>query len=212
MSTTRYHICEMIQRALNAGFASDDTEVTINLVNQYLNSAVAFAAKAMFKESIQIDGIEDVQDAFYASFPNISISLDSTTGLYQATLPQQPAGVSRGWDIAHFMLITGSGKKIFANPISPTELVYLYEGESGCNEVYYFVDGATARLHSCQDITKYKANVRMIATQSSDLTSPMSIPDTALSIIIDYIAKTLGIQLSISYDTSEDGVPTNQVK
>lgn len=212
MSTTRYHICEMIQRALNAGMASDDTEVTINLINQYLNSAVAFAAKAMFKESIQIDGIEDVADAFYASFPNITISIDNTTGLFQATLPQQPAGVSRGWDIAHFMLITGSGKKIFAKPISPKELIYLYDGESGCDEVYYYVDGSMARLHSCSDISKYKANVRMLATQSSDLTSPMSIPDAALAIIIDYIAKTLGIQLNMVYDNSEDGVPTPQVK
>jgi len=212
MISTRGNICELIQRALNGGFASDDTEITIPLINLYLNSAIGFAVKSNYKETIQLEGTEGVSDGFYAIYTGISITKDALTGLYSATLPQQPAGVGAGWDVSYFMIITGSGKKLFAYPISAREIPYLYDNGSDCNEIYYWTNKNIATLHSCNDITKYKAQVRMICTQSDDMSSTITLPDGYLPVVIEYMAKTLGIQIQVPIDVSSDGVPTTQIK
>lgn len=211
-ATTRKQVIETIQRQLSGGFASQDTELTFGLINQFLNGAIGYAAKANYKEEIQLNGIENVADAFYSNFQSITITKDNTTGLYKAQLPQQPVGVGTGWDISTFMIISGSGAKIFAHPITPKEIEFLYNLPAGCKEVYYWMNGAEASLHSCQDITKYKANVRMISTQSSALDTPVTIPDGYMPVIIEYMDKTLGVMLNLPIDSAEDGKPTPQMR
>lgn len=212
MATTRRQQLEVIQRLILGGFPSDDTEITQNLIDQHLNAAIGYAVKTNYKEEIQLNGIENVADAFYSQFAGISISKDNTTGWYTATLPQQPVGVGAGWDISTFMLVTGSGAKIFAHPITPREVEFIYNTDKPCNEVFYWISGITANLHACQDITKYKANIRMISSQSSDPDSPMNIPDGYLPVVVDYVAKILGIQVNRPIDVSSDGVETPQVR
>lgn len=211
-ATSRRILIELIRRQLSGGFAQQDSELTDGLINQYINSGIGYAVKANYKDEIQLNGIESVADGFYAEFDAISITKDLSTGLYNATLPQQPAGVGIGWDISAFMLITGSGAKIFANPIGAREQRYLYSLPSGCDEVYFWINGVTASLHSCKDITKYKANVRMISTQSNDLDAPITLPDGYMPLVIEYIDKTLGIQLNEPIDISNDGKPSPQIR
>ena len=209
---SRRYLIELIQRQLSGGQISDDSDLTDELINLYINGAIGFCAKAAYKEEIQLNGIEGVNDGFYAEFTGIVITKDTVTGQYKATFPQQPAGVGTGWDVADFMLIKGSGAKIFASPITPKEVRYLYSLPSGCNEVYFWMNGVTASIHSCNDITKYKANVRMLSTQSSNLDAPITLPDGYWPMAIDYLDKTLGIQLNIPIDISNDGVPSPQIR
>jgi hypothetical protein len=211
-ATTRRVLIELVQRQLSGGMISQDSDLSTGLINQYINSAVGYAAKAQYKEEIQLNGIENIADAFYSEFTGITITKDAVSGQYRATLPQQPVGIGVGWDISDFMLIAGSGAKIFASPISPREVHFLYELGTGCDEVYFWVNGLIASLHACSDITKYKANVRMISSQSSDLDAPMNIPDAYLPLIIEYIDKTLGFQMNMPIDSSEDGKPTPQIR
>lgn len=212
MPTTRLQTLEMLQRLLLGGMASDDTELTINLINQHLNGAIAYAAKANYKEEIELNGVEDVADAFYADFNSLVITKDNTTGLYNTILPQQPAGLGAGWDISTFMLITGSGSKLFAHPISAREVEFLYKTSGACSEVYYWVTGIEVSLHACKDITPYKANIRMISSQSSDFSAPITLPDGYLPLVVEYMSKVLGIQMQRPIDISSDGVETTQVK
>lgn len=212
MSTTRRMVLETIQRLMLGSIASDDTELTINLINQHLNAAIGYAAKTNYKEEIQLNGIENVSDTFYTSFTNINISKDQNTGWYNATLPQQPAGIGAGWDISGFMLTTGSGAKLFAHPISPREVEFLYNAKKPCNEIFYWVNRDTVSMHSGQDITKYKANVRMISTQSSDLDSVVTIPDGYMPVVVKYLSEVLGIEVQRPIDSSSDGVETPQVR
>jgi hypothetical protein len=212
MPTTRRQILETLQRLMLGGMASDDTELTINLINQHLNGAIGYAAKTNYKEEIQLNGIENVADAFYSNFTDILITLNTTTGLYNATLPQQPVGIGAGWDISTFMLITGSGAKIFAHPISPREIEFIYNTSGPCNEVFYWVSGLTVTLHSCKDITKYKADIRMLSSQSSNFDSPINLPDGYLPLVMEYLSKILGIEVQRPIDISNDGVETPQVR
>lgn len=210
--TTRRQLLETIQRLMLGGPASDDTSLTFGLINQHLNAAIGFAAKTNYKEEIQLNGIENISDAFYSSFANITITKDNTTGWYNATLPQQPVGIGAGWDISDFMIVTGSGAKLFAHPITPREVNFLYNAKKPCNEIFFWVNGTTANLHSCQDITGYKAIIRMISTQSSNLDAAVTVPDGYMPLIVDYLTKILGIEVQRPIDVSSDGVESPQVR
>src|ERR1044072_4906674 len=203
---TRRHIIELLIRQMASGFPSDDFSITPGIINQYLNSAIAFAIKNQYKEEIQLNGIESIADAVYATFSGLVITKDAVTGLYNITLPQQTVGIGAGWDISSFVMVTGSGAKLFGYPNTQRELAFLYNGAKGCNDVFFTVVKDKMEIHSCKDITKYKGRVTMIVTQSTDLDSVMNVPDTYMPIIIDYITKTLGVMMNMPVDISSDGV------
>lgn len=212
MATTRKQILETVQRLMLGGVASDDTELTIGLINQHLNGAIGYAARVNYKEEIELNGVESVADAFYSDFTAIAVTKDSVTGLYTVILPQQPVGLGAGWDISSFYLITGSGARIFAHPISPREVEFLYASSKPCNEVFYWISGVTVSLYSCKDISKYKAYIRMISSQATDFNTPINLPDAYLPLVVEYLAKILGIEVQRPIDISNDGVETPQVR
>src|ERR1017187_10480873 len=88
----RYQICE---RALRQAFGeqpSDDSNITINLVNSYLNDAIGVAARQNYKEALQIDGISYVNNSFSTTFKGLAITKDEQN-YYKITLPQIPIGI-----------------------------------------------------------------------------------------------------------------------
>lgn len=212
MGSSRRQYCEAIQRTMAGGFPSDDFEITIPLINFYLNSAIGYAIKASYKDEIQLNGVEGVADAFYATFTGLNISKDLNTGWYNIVLPQQTVGVGAGWDITSFLMVKGSGAKLFGYPITQKEVAYLYTNPKGCNDVYFWVVKDRMNIHSCSDITKYKGIVTMLVSQSTDLDASMNVPDGYMPLIIEYMTKTLGVMMNMPIDISSDGVDTPKVK
>lgn len=212
MGVTRQFLCEQIQRILLAGMAPDDTEITPFLINSYLNGAIAAAAAAAYKDNIQLEGTGTVPDGFYGTYKGLVLTKDNDTGWWNLTLPQQPVGIARGHNISFVFLIAGSGKKVSAYPISPTEIDFLYHLPKSCEDSYYWVDTDVMNIYSCTDISKMKAIVRMIVTQSSVLTDKLTMPDDYMPLVVDYMRKVFGIMQSEPYDISSDGVPTPQIK
>lgn len=212
MGSTRGQYCEAIQRALSGGFVSDDTELTIPLINFYLNSAIGYAIKSSYKDEIQLNGAENVADGFYATFNNLNITKDNSTGWYSISLPQQTVGVGVGWDISSFLMVKGSGAKLFGYPIAQKEIAFLYTNPKGCKDVYFWVVKDKMNIYSCDDITKYKGIVTMLVSQSTDMDSTISVPDGYMPLIIEYLIKTLGIMTNMTIDVSSDGVDTPKVR
>lgn len=212
MATTRGQICEALQRIMLGGLASDDTDLTIPYINFYLNSAIGYAIKSNYKDEIQLNGTEGVSDGFYATFSGLTITKDNNTGWYNISLPQTTVGVGAGWDISNFMMVSGSGAKIFGNPIAQKELQYLYTNPKGCNDVFFWVVKDKMNIHSCKDISKYKGMVTMLVSQSDDIDSVVSIPDGYMPLIMEYLTKALGIVMNMPVDISSDGVETPKVK
>lgn len=209
MATTRQYVCEQIERVLLAGMPNDEVEITPSLINSYLNGAIAAAAAQAYKESIQLEGEGTVPDGFYATYKGLAITKDNDTGWWNLTLPQQPVGLARGHNISFVFLIAGSGKKNSAYPISPTEIDFLYNLPKSCADAYYWVDTNVMNLYSCSDISKAKAIVRMIVTQSSNLTDTITMPDDYMPFVFDYMMKVFGIMQQEPHDIANDGVPSN---
>ena len=59
---TRKTFIERILRQIYNGQPSDDSNITFNLVNQWLNDAIGVAAKKNYTDSIQMDGVAYVNN------------------------------------------------------------------------------------------------------------------------------------------------------
>lgn len=212
-ATTRGIVCEMLQRVLLNSFASDDTDLTISLINQYLNSGIALAIKSSYKDELQLNGIEGVADGFYATFHGLIITADTNLpGNYIITLPQPTVGVGVGFDITAFIMVRGSGSKMIGYPIAQKEVGYLYTNPKPCDGVFFWTVNDKMNINSCKDLTKYKGIVTMLVSQSNDMDSTINIPDGYMPVIVDYMIKTFAPMLNISVDISSDGVDTPKVR
>jgi len=67
---TRYALIERILRQIYNGQPSDDSSITYNLVNQWLNDAIGLAVKKNYTDSIQMDGIAYINNSFYTTYTN----------------------------------------------------------------------------------------------------------------------------------------------
>ena len=88
---TRSFYIERIIRQVYGGQPTDDSEITPNLVNSFINDGIALAAKQNYIESIKMDGVAYVNNGFSTTFSGIAITSDTTNNLgYKLTLPQIP--------------------------------------------------------------------------------------------------------------------------
>src|SRR6266496_6346701 len=90
-------IALFIERALRqiyGGHPSDDATITINLVNVWLDDAIAVAAKKNYTDSIAIEGIAYVNNSFYTTYKGLTLSEDEF-GIWKIILPQIPFGIGQ---------------------------------------------------------------------------------------------------------------------
>ncbi len=101
---TRAQYIEQFRRQIYGGFPQEDAEITVNLVNFWLNQAIGVAARANYKDALTIDGIGYVNNSFYTRFSGLSISADGNF-LWKMTLPQVPLGVGQTEGISTLELV-----------------------------------------------------------------------------------------------------------
>jgi hypothetical protein len=106
--TRRFYI-ERLLRQVYGAMPSDDSQLTVNLVNAYLNDAIGLAAKQCYKESIAIDGVAYVNNAFYTTFKNLAIVADSDF-VWKIAFPAMPFGLGTTDAISRVQLRDTKGK------------------------------------------------------------------------------------------------------
>jgi len=75
---TRSQFIEQILRQVYGGYVQEDSSITPMLVNQYIDQAIAFAAKTNYKENASLEGVGFVNNSFYTTFKDIAISRDES--------------------------------------------------------------------------------------------------------------------------------------
>jgi len=206
---TRNIFIERILRQIYNGQPSDDSSITYNLVNQWLNDAIGLAVKKNYADGIQMDGVAYVNNSFYTSFNDINIaSVDFTT--YVIDLPIIPYALGRNEGVA-MLQFTGEGKTSqTAIPLSMNQVAYIESLRPIQNKILYWIEGKNIYVKSSILLSAYKANLRMISGgDSSDLNSTLIIPDDYVPMIVEYIKGQLAFERSRPIDTSNDGVDNN---
>ena len=205
---TRKVLIEQIRRMYYGGLPIDDANLTENEVNLHINQAIAAIAKENYVDYIKLDGIENVDDAFYTTFKNLSVSKDNDTGYYYTTLPHPPLGLSRGYGIADVTFPVSTGLAKNPIPISPRELEYVDSVKIPPSKIFFWCEGKTLWFKSYINLVGKAPIVRMISNESSDLTSEINVPGEYISRIIDMVMSKLSIRKQMPEDTTNDGLDT----
>jgi hypothetical protein len=205
---TRKVLIEQIRRMYYGGVPSDDSNLTENEVNIYINQAIAYFAKVNYTQSIEIDGIETVGDAFYTTFKNLAITKDNDTGYYSLTLPHPPLGLSRGYGISTVTFPVSTGLSKAPVPISPREIEYLEQVKLPPSKIFYWAEGNKLWFRSYVNLVGKFAIVRMITAENSDQTAELNVPAEYISDIINWVMKQLSVRKQMPEDTTNDGLDT----
>ena len=207
---TRKIFIERILRQIYNGQPSDDSNITFNLVNQWLNDAIGVAAKKNYTDSIQMDGVAYVNNSFYTSYSSLTITqVDNTT--FKFTLPQIPVALGKNEGLATLNFSNNNTPTTFgAVPLSMNQVSYQDTLRPIQNKVVYWPQGQEVYMSTGIPLTAYKANVRMVSGgDSTDLNSTLIIPDDYVPIMVEYIKAQLAFERSRPIDTSNDGVDNN---
>ena len=207
---TRKTFIERILRQIYNGQPSDDSNITFNLVNQWLNDAIGVAAKKNYTDSIQMDGVAYVNNSFYTSYSGLTItSVNNTT--FKFTLPQIPVALGKNEGLATLNFSNNNTPTTFgAVPLSMNQVGYQDTLRPIQNKVVYWPQGQEVYMSTGIPLTAYKANVRMVSGgDSNDLNSTLIIPDDYVPIMVEYIKAQLAFERSRPIDTSNDGVDNN---
>ena len=207
---TRKTFIERILRQIYNGQPSDDSNITFNLVNQWLNDAIGVAAKKNYTDSIQMDGVAYVNNSFYTSYSGLTItSVNNTT--FKFTLPQIPVALGKNEGLATLNFSNNNTPTTFgAVPLSMNQVSYQDTLRPIQNKVVYWSQGQEVYMSTGIPLTAYKANVRMVSGgDSTDLNSTLIIPDDYVPIMVEYIKAQLAFERSRPIDTSNDGNDNN---
>jgi hypothetical protein len=207
---TRKTFIERILRQIYNGQPSDDSNITFNLVNQWLNDAIGVAAKKNYTDSIQMDGVAYVNNSFYTSYSGLTItSVNNTT--FKFTLPQIPVALGKNEGLATLNFSNNNTPTTFgAVPLSMNQVSYQDTLRPIQNKVVYWSQGQEVYMSTGIPLTAYKANVRMVSGgDSTDLNSTLIIPDDYVPVMVEYIKAQLAFERSRPIDASNDGVDNN---
>jgi hypothetical protein len=205
---TRYALIERILRQIYNGQPSDDSSITYNLVNQWLNDAIGLVVKKNYTDNIQMDGVAYVNNSFYTTFTNIDINAESVdTVTYSIDLPIIPYALGRNEGVAMLQFVGDKKTSQTAIPLSMNQVAYIEQLRPIQNKILYWIEGKNIYVKSSIPLTQYKATLRLISGgDSTDLNSTLIVPDDYMPMVIEYIKGQLAFERSRPIDQSNDGV------
>jgi hypothetical protein len=208
---TRNAVIERILRQIYNGQPSDDSNITYNLVNQWLNDAIGLAVKKNYADSIQMDGVAYINNSFYTTFTNLDISAESVDSVtYSVILPLIPYALGKNEGVATLQFVGDKKTSQTAIPLSINQVAYIEQLRPIQNKILYWVEGKFIFIKSSIPLTSYKATLRLISGgDSTNLNSTLVVPDDYMPMVIEYIKNQLAFEKSRIIDQSNDGVDNN---
>jgi hypothetical protein len=204
---TRQHLIERILRQVYGDQPRDDSSITYNLVNEWMNTGIGIAAKQNYKESIQLDGIGYVNNSFYTTFKGLEVEPEENF-TWKITLPQLPIGIGRNEGIATLQFKDANNKvSLPCIPLSENQKGYFQSMRPIAGKILFYPEGTFLYALSTIVLSNYTATVGMISGgNSNDLTSVLNVPDDMMNIIIDYVSKMLIMERNMPVDAANDGL------
>lgn len=205
---TRRTYIERIRRLIYGGQPPSEANITVGLVLNYLQDAIAVAAKTNYTDNLKLDGIASVNNSFYTTFKSLAVVGDEQF-LWKITLPQLPVGIGG---------IEGISKVIFKDSDSNQlsyPVVLLTENQVSFqrgmrtipNKLLAYPEGEFVYVMSTLMLSDYTAQVTMVSGGlSTDLDSTLNVPSDYFPIMTEYLKAQLMFQRTVPQDNNNDGV------
>lgn len=205
---TRYQFIEQLLRQIYGNQPTDDSGITFNLVNQYLSQGIGVAAQKNYTDSLQMDGVSYVNNAFYTKFSDIAVTSEGNF-IYKLQLPQVPVALGKNEGVASLQFKDSVSNRVSqsAIPLSTNQVGYYDNIRPIQNKIVFWSEGNFLYAKSTILLDRYTATVRMVSGGNfSDLDSVLLVPDNYIPLIVEYIKAQLAFERNQPQDTSNDGV------
>jgi hypothetical protein len=198
---------ERTLRQIYGNQPSQDSAITVNLVNSWLQDAIGLAVKANYKDSISLDGIAYINDGFYTTFKGLTLKKDETF-LYKIILPDVPMGLGRNEGNGTLLLKDSAGNLSYP-------IIWLDQNQKGYsrsmrqipNKLLGYQEGGNAYILTTLVLDSYTANYTMVSGgDSTNLNSELNVPADYFPIMVQYIEQQLLVEQSRPRDIANEGV------
>jgi hypothetical protein len=204
---TRRTYIEQIRRLIYGGQPDDDAEITVGLVNVWLNQAIGLAAKTNYKDAIAIDGISYVNNSFYTIFKALPVVEDEQF-IWKIELPSIPIGIGTSEGISTLKFKDFESRQLSWPVIwlSQNQLSYEQGMRDIPNKLLAYSQGKFIYVKSTLQLMDYTAQVTMISGgNSNDLDSDLNVPDDYIPTMTAYLLQHFNIERNQLKDVTPDG-------
>lgn len=204
---TRRTFIERTLRQIYGGQPSDDSQITDNLVNSWLNDAIATAAKANYGDNLKLEGVAFVNGGFYTTFKGLQIQEDEF-GIWKSELPHIPVGLGANEGINTIQIKENSAN--ISRPIiliNQSQKSFYQNMRQIPNKVYGYLEGMFVYFITTILLNSYTASVSMVSGgDSTDLDSELNVPSDYFPMMVAYIRQQLMLERQVPVDNQNDGL------
>jgi len=204
---TRRQTIEQIRRLVYGDQPAAEANLTVNLVNLWLNQGIAIAAKQNYFDNNKMEGISYVNNSFYTKFSDLAVSADEQF-LWKVELPQLPIGIGYSEGISKLQFKDSSSNQISQTVLllSQNQTTYALNMTPIPNKLIAYSQGKYVYIVSTLLLSEYTANVTMVSGGlSTDLDSTLIVPDDYLPVIVEFMKKQLMFQRTVPQNLENDG-------
>lgn len=199
---------ELIRRQIYGSQPSADAEITVGLVNKWLDISIAAAAQQNYKGNIALEGISYVNNGFYTTFKNIAVTKDENF-LWKVALPQIPVGIGENDGVPILVFKDAANNQLSQNVVWLTQNQRSFNSgrRQIPNKLLAYQEADYIYILSTITLSQYTASVTMISGgTSTDLTSTINVPPDYFTVIVDYMKTQLMFQRQMPQDVQNDGL------
>ena len=204
---TRRTFIEQVRRLINGDQPSAEANITVNLVNVWLNQAIGIAAQKNYYDSVKLDGVSYINNSFYTTFKNISISQDEQF-LWKITLPQIPLGLGQNDGLSKLQ-IKDSDSNQLSQPViwlTQNQTTFVQNMRPIPNKLLAYSQSKYVYIISTLLLNLYTAQVTMVSGgDNTDLDSVLNVPDDYIPVMIEFLKNQLMAQRLAPQDRTDDG-------
>ncbi len=203
---TRAYYIARFRRQIYGEIPSDDAQITINLVNAWLNDAIAAATKAHHDRNEQIEGMGYVNNSFYLAFTGITLTqATESIDVWQGTLPQIPLSFGKNEGIGSLKIYKSFDQSFDATPLSQSQLTYV-DRLPIVNGLKYWNEGNILKVKSEFSLWQFFAKGRIISGgDATDLNSELNVPSDWFPVMDEFLKAQLGFEKAQKLDLNNDG-------
>lgn len=206
---SRQQLIQRIRKHVNDGFINDDFSISDREITLYINDAIAFGLVGNMYAGAKVTGALEVPEGYLVTYLLPAVSKDRVSGNWKSTLPQPPLSLPLGHSITRVYFDVGDGSISYdCYPIKTKRTPYrIYMPmQPG---IRYWAENSTLWLAAADgtSLYGYPLYVQMPSARSSDMTSPLNLPDDAVNAVFDMVVNKIKQRQSMPRDIISDDLP-----
>jgi len=204
----RITFIERVRRQIYNGQPPSDATITIGLVNNLLNDAIAIAAKTNYTDNLKISSIACISNSFYTTYKSLPV-IPNEQFLWQIELPEIPVGIGVNEGVETLVFKDASNNQISFSVVWLSENQKSYSGGMRTipNKTLAYTEGKYVYVMSTALLNLYTAQVTMVSGgDSTDLASTLNVPSDYFPIMMQYLQQQLLLEKAQPLDAANDGI------